>query len=160
MPCFLFSYHAHGTWLPDRREGFVHWRKGLQPTDQRLAAAYQRQMKLTPANFDDQVQLCLIDELQNAAGFQRLRLHAIATESTHIHVLVSWPDEREPPRLSDSLRQSASRRLNRDHAKRKWLAKGASKRRVKDQEHFDFLLNIYLPSHRGWKWDEQNGLYR
>jgi hypothetical protein len=31
---------------------------------------------------------------------------------------------------------------------------------VKDQGHFDFLFNVYLPSHRGWKWDELRGLYR
>lgn len=160
MPCYLFTYHAHGTWLPDRREGFVHWQKGLQPTDKRLATAYQRQMKLTPADFDEQTQLHLIDELQNAATFQRFRVHAIATETTHIHVVLSWQDVREPQRLSDGLHQSVSRRLNRDCSKRKWLAKGGSKRRVKEQSHFDFLFYAYLPSHRGWKWNEQRGLYR
>jgi hypothetical protein len=45
-------------------------------------------------------------------------------------------------------------------AKRKWLAKGGNERRIKDQEHVDYLMRVYLPSHGGWKWDEERGLYR
>ena len=163
MPCFLFTYHGFGTWLPDRPEGFVHWRDGLQPTDEELATAYRRKMKVArrdAATFDDKLQLLLIEELPVAAKHQKLRLHAIATEPTHVHALVSWPDERTPQHVSDGLHESLTRRLNKDLGKRKWLAKGGSKRRVKDQEHFDYLRNVYLPSHGGWKWDEERGLYK
>ena len=163
MPCFLFTYHGYGTWLPDRADGFVHWRDGLQPTDAELANAYKRKMKVAGASvagFDESVQLLLIDELQTAATFQRLRLHTLATEPTHVHALMSWTDERAPQRVSDGLRESLSRRLNKEVAKRKWLAKGGSKRRVKDLEHFDYLETTYLPSHGGWKWDEGRGLYK
>src|SRR5687768_1999842 len=104
MPCFLFTYHGFGTWLPDRSEGFVHWRDGLQPTDEELANAYRRKMKVAQrdaATLDEQVQLVLIEELQAAAKHQQLRAHAIATEVTHIHALVSWPNERTPQHVSD-----------------------------------------------------------
>jgi hypothetical protein len=163
MPCFLFTYHAYGTWLPDRPEGFVHWREGLQPADEGLAAAYRRKMKVASrdaVDFVEQLQLILIEELQRAATFQNLRLHAAATETTHVHAIVSWADERAPQQVSDGAHESLSRRLNKHVAKRKWLAKGANKRRVKDQEHFDYLRKIYLPSHGGWKWEEERGHYK
>ncbi|HEX6962625.1 MAG TPA: hypothetical protein VF175_12205 [Lacipirellula sp.] len=163
MPCFLFTYHGYGTWLPDRPEGFVHWRDGLLPTDEELASAYKRKMKVAKgdsAAFEGQTQLLLIDELVKAAEFQKLRIHAVATEPTHVHAIVSWPDERTPQHVSDGLRESLSRRLNKEVAKRKWLAKGANKRRMKDQVHFDYLTTTYLPSHVGWKWEEGRGVYR
>jgi hypothetical protein len=163
MPCFLFTYHAHGSWLPDRPDGYVHWREGLQPTDERLAAAYKRKMKVagtSVAAFDEPAQRLLIEELQIAAKYQKFRLHGVATELTHLHAMVSWADERAPLPLSEEIKKSLSLRLGKDVAKRKWLAKGGHERRVKDQEHFDFLKNVYLPSHGGWKWDEQRGLYR
>ncbi len=109
MPCFLFTYHAFGTWLPDRPEGYVHWREGLQPTDDELAVAYRRKMRVASveaAEFDEVVQQLLIAELQRAAGFQRFRLHAAATEPTHMHAIVSWADEREPGRLSEEIKKS------------------------------------------------------
>ena len=163
MPCFLFTYHAHGTWLPDRAEGYVHWREGLLPTDEKLADAYRRKMKVAgtcEAAFDESVQLLLIEELQSAAKFQRLRLHGVATETTHLHAVISWADEREPESLTKELKKSLSLRLNRAVAKRKWLAKGGNERRVKDQEHFDYLMRVYLPSHGGWKWEEGRGVYK
>jgi REP element-mobilizing transposase RayT len=163
MPCFLFTYHAYGTWLPDRPDGYVHWREGQLPTDEALAQACQRKMRVaarTAARLDEAVQRILIEELQTAAKFQQLRLHAAATEVTHVHALFSWTDERTPQHVSDGVRESLSRRLNKEVAKRKWLTKGGSKRQVKDQEHFDYLRNVYLPSHGAWKWDEVRGLYK
>ncbi len=52
-----------------------------------------------------------------------------------------------------------SLRLNKDVMKRKWLSKGGNERHVKNQEHFDYLISTYLPSHGGWKWEEGRGLY-
>jgi hypothetical protein len=112
------------------------------------------------AEFDDPIQLNLIEELQTAAEFQRFRFHAAATESTHLHAVTSWTDERTPLSLSKEIKKSLSLRLVRVVADRKWLAKGGNERRVKDQEHLDYLINVYLPSHSGWKWNEQRGLYK
>jgi hypothetical protein len=159
MACLLFTYHAHGTWLPDRTEGFVHWREGLQPTDKSLAEAYRKKMRTEPVSFCSELQKRLIDELQTASGFQKVRLHAAATEETHVHAVVSWADARAVDNVGGGLRESLSRRLSKERGKRTWLAKAGSKRRVKNQEHFDYLRLVYLPSHRGWKWDEERGLY-
>jgi REP element-mobilizing transposase RayT len=117
-------------------------------------------MKVEKAAFNYELQLLLIEELQQAATHQRFRLHAAATETTHVHVLMSWADERAPIRLNEGIKKSLSLRLEKDAAKRKWLAKGASKQRVKDEAHFNHLKKTYLPSHRGWKGEEGRGLYK
>jgi hypothetical protein len=160
MPCFLFTYHAWGSWLPDRKEGFVHWKHGLQPADKGLADAYRNNMTLEEAEFDDSMQTAMIEELQTAGSFQKFRLHSVATEPTHVHVLMSWADERVPGRLAESIKKSLSLRLKKIQERPKWLSKGESKEPVKDEVHFNHLRDSYLPSHRGWKWDERRGLYK
>jgi len=138
MPCFLFTYHAYGSWLPDRDDGYVHWREGLQKRDDSLATAYKRKMKVAGTSavvFDDAIQRWLIDELRTASKFQRFRLHAAATEDTHVHAITSWGDERTPLLQSKQIKKSLSLRLTMEASKQKWLAKGGNERRVKDQEH-------------------------
>lgn len=157
MPCYLFTYHAYGSWMPDRDRGFVRRGEGVLPPDPARAAQYRRDANETEAVFDDDVQGLLIEEVQTAAEKQAFRLHYIATQATHIHVLVSWKDDLEWAKLRNGIKQSFSRRLNRDVRSRTWFGDGASRKRVVNQEHFDHLVNHYLPSHSGSKWCEENG---
>ena len=94
MAVFLFTYHGYGTWMPDREEGFARRGTGMLPPSREHMLMYQRDIKDVPVEFDDAKQQALIDEAQVAAEKQSFRLHEIATESTHIHVLMSWKDER------------------------------------------------------------------
>ena len=112
------------------------------------------------AEFGEPLQLLLIAELKTAARFQRFRLHAVATELSHVHALVSWSDDRSPSRMNESMKKSLTIRLKKQVAARTWLSKGGNERHVKDLEHFEYLMTEYLPSHSGWKWDERRGNYR
>src|SRR4051794_35604479 len=29
MPCYLFTYHAYGSWMPDHKRGYVHRGQGV-----------------------------------------------------------------------------------------------------------------------------------
>jgi len=160
MPCYLFTYHAYGTWMPDREEGFVRRGCGLLPADEVLAHEYRRVAGAGAVAFDSRLQRLLIDEGRIAFDKQRCRGHYVATESTHLHVLVSWPDERPWHKLRAGLRGSMTRRLNKELGKRKWFVDGSSRRTVTDQEHFDHLVKVYLPNHRGWKWREGREPFR
>jgi hypothetical protein len=80
MPCFLFTVHGYGTWLPDRDDGFVLRGKGLQLRNDRLAAVYRRRSTHDVAFLLDDVQCCIIDALLQAIDEQGLRGHYIATE--------------------------------------------------------------------------------
>ena len=160
MPCLLFTFHAYGSWLPDHPDGFVHWKEGAQTPDDNLAVSYKSKMKEPEAQFGEALQLLAIAESQAAARFQKFRLHAVATEPTHLHALLSWSDDRPPTRISESLKKSLTLRLRSEIAERTWFSKGGNERVVKDLKHLERLITEYLPSHSGWKWDERRGAYR
>lgn len=159
MPCYLFAWHAYGTWMPDRPQGYVRHGQGILPSNAAEAERYRTRQKEDAAAFDGAVQRLLIEEAQNAAKFRRFRIHAVATDPTHAHLLVSWSDERPFEAIRRGLRESLARRLNADASRRRWIVRGGSRRRILKQQHFDYLTAVYLPKHRGWKWDEQRGLY-
>lgn len=53
MPCFLFTYHAHGTWLPNRSRGYVKRGQGILPPDETMHQRYSQAMKEPKVNFDE-----------------------------------------------------------------------------------------------------------
>jgi REP element-mobilizing transposase RayT len=160
MAVFLFTYHGYGTWMPDREEGFARRGTGMLPPNREYMLMYQRDIKNAPADFDEPRQLALIAECQSAAERQRFRLHHVATEPTHLHALLSWKDDRPWMKMRTGLKSSLSRRLNSDFERRQWFGDYASRRHVEDQDHFDYLVHVYLPEHGGWKWSETKGVYR
>lgn len=60
MPVYLFTYHAYGTWWPDRPQGFVQEGKGIQPTNSNLAVAYRKAAKHPIVSFECKHQKQLI----------------------------------------------------------------------------------------------------
>ena len=159
MPCYLFTWHAYGTWMPDRPQGYVKKGQGVLPSDPEQARRYRARQKEETANFDGVAQCLIIDESIIAAEKRRFRLHGVATEATHLHALVSWADARIFEQLRRGLRESISRRLNANERCR-WLEQGGSRKQVREQEHFNYLMATYLPKHRGWKWREGVGFYQ
>ena len=160
MPCYLFTFHAYGTWMPDREEGFVRRKQGVLPPDEELAEDYRGKAGEDQVSFDSPIQVLLIEESRIACEKQRYRGHCIATDPTHVHALISWSDERPWLKIRSGLKTSLTLRLNRDVKRRKhWFVDSASRKQVKDQRHFDHLVSEYLPSHRGWKWREGGELF-
>jgi REP element-mobilizing transposase RayT len=161
MPCYHFTFHGYGTWLPDEDDGYVRRGEGRLPQDTSAASKYRRRMTNHAAEFDESMQLAMIEEVHAASQHQTYRVHCVATEPTHIHILVSWKDEeRASEKLRASIRQSLSRRLSKQFGQRQWLSEGGSRRRVINEEHYDYLLAIYLMEHGGWKWNEEKGLFK
>ena len=160
MPCYLFTYHAYGSWLPDRKRGYVRRKVGVLATDTRMAECYRRNIKQEVVKFDGQMQQSVIESASEAFKHQSMRGHAIATDPTHVHLLVSWKTDRSWKVVRRCLRTSLTRQLNRQFETRSWFAKQPSRKRIEDREHFEYLIGSYLPRHRGWKWNEQDGMYR
>ncbi len=155
MSCYLFT----ASWLPDRPQGYVHWKRGLSSPNLALAACYKDEQKETTVELSLNQQTELVHEVLKAAAFQSFRLHAVACENSHIHVLASWKDPRPAPILRRSLRHSFTQRLNQ-HEKRPWFSRGGDLKRVRTQSHFDHLYYVYLPSHSGMKWNPEKGIYQ
>jgi len=160
MSCYLFTYHAYRSWMPDRREGFVRRKKDILPPDEPLAGTYQDRAGESEVLFDSKLQAMLIEESRTAFQKQRCRGYFVATEPTHLHVLVSWTDGRPWQTIRNGLKSSLTRRLNRYARRRRWFVDSASQKRVIDHKHFDHLVGTYLPDHGGWKWREGEEPFR
>jgi hypothetical protein len=160
MPCYLFTYHAYGSWMPDRSRGYVKRGHGVLPPDAHMAKLYSRAMKETEVAFDDQLQRWAIASLIESEPLQKFDLYYIATDVTHLHALLAWRDEREPVRMRSLLKGSITRTLNRTRARRTWLSEGASRKQVKRRGHFQYLFETYLPKHSGWKWTREKGYFK
>jgi REP element-mobilizing transposase RayT len=158
MPCYLFTYHAYRSWLPDRSQGFVKRGEGIQEPDPALAKAYRERAKQEQTWFDDESQKVMIDALVEACEKQQCRLHYVATDATHLHLLVSWRIDRDWKTMRTCLKGSVSRRLNERLRRQLWFGRSASRKRVEDRKHFDYLMDVYLPKHQGLKWHEGKGL--
>ena len=146
--------------MPDRRRGYVKRGKGILPRDFDMGARYRGNINERAACFEDDAQRIMIDKLHAASAYQRYRVHSVGTDYGHFHGLVSWRDTRHWSALRRSIRTSLTRRLNRDIARRTWFVNGSSRKRVKDRDHFDHLVETYLPDHPGWKWSPEKGLYK
>jgi len=155
MPVYLFTYHAYASWMPDRRQGYVHHSRGLQSPDADMAAAYRRKRSQAAIIFDEHMCSIIIDAVRDAASHLNVTVHAIAIEPTHVHVLMSWSHDRDWKSMRRSIKIAISRALNTHLHKRTWLSKNASRKHIQDQAHFDYHLLEYLPKHGGTHWYRQ-----
>jgi hypothetical protein len=72
MPCYLFNYHAHGSWMPDHRREYVKRHKGILPPDTEMAARYRANMTQDVVLFDTMIQRHLIEESLSAGGYRAM----------------------------------------------------------------------------------------
>ena len=160
MPCYLFTFHAYCSWMPDRPRGYVRRHEGILPSDQGMAKRYRNNAKDDPAKMLADCQLAAIEILCEGVKHIDCRLHFVATDETHVHALVSWRGPRTWQQNRASLKKALTIRMKEKVGNRRWLSEGASRKQVRDRTHFDYLVTQYLPSHRGWKWCELRGLFR
>jgi hypothetical protein len=160
MPCYLFTYHAFGSWLPDHRRGYVHRGQGILPPDQHMADIYRTNLKQAVITFPATIQRELIIGTLQACEHQQVRCHYIATEPTHAHVLVSWNSNRTWEIVRKQIRSNITRKLNSAHKRQNWFSKSPSRKQVRDRKHFDHLITTYLPKHSGLKWSELQGIFQ
>lgn len=159
MPVYLFTYHAYGTWLPDRPAGYLRRREGLQPPSREEALRYRKRMTHPDACFSRATQQQVIEAVRNTEPHIGVTIRMVATDPTHVHVLIQWHHDRSPKALRQSIKAAISIAL-KQVADRPWLSEGATSKQVRDKEHLETLERHYLPGHRGWKWSLGKGLYK
>jgi REP element-mobilizing transposase RayT len=159
MPVYLFTYHAYRSWMPDRPEGFVREGQGIQTPDPRLAKSYAEAAGHPPFRFAPDTQQLLIATAIEVCQRRKWRLHAVATEPTHLHLLLSWRGQARWQDVRGRIRNILSLELSKRQGikGRPWFSQGASRKRVRNREHFDYLVRRYLPTHSGIKWFEDHG---
>jgi REP element-mobilizing transposase RayT len=158
MAVYLFTYHAFGTWMPDRSQGFVQKGKGLLPPDEKLAERYRRLARHETVQFDPLMRQTLVDASRQICDTKDWRLHRVEVIASHIHLLVSWRQFIEWKSVSNTFKRclgiELSKALNR---KGPWFSRGCSRKRVRDRKHFNHLMQNYLPNHHGTFWQEPDG---
>jgi len=154
MPAYLFTLHAYRSWNPDNPRGFVQEGKGLQAPNEGLARYYREHARHKAVRFRRFHQSVLVWIAFDACARRNWRLHCVATEPTHVHFLVSWRCEEKWNAVRTRLKTLSSLMLGRKCGRpgRKWFSRKGSRKRVRDREHFDYLVNEYLPGHRGLRW--------
>jgi REP element-mobilizing transposase RayT len=155
MPCYLFTFHGYGTWIPSHKRGYVHRTKGIQAVDANIGAHYSLNQRLDKVVFNTDIQTHLIDATLHAGDHLSIRIHGIATETTHVHILLSWRTNTQWKQIRTSLRSGLSRHLNEQLTRRTWFAKNGSRKRVLERPHFEYLMTNYLPNHSGLTWFEK-----
>ncbi|MEM9415421.1 MAG: hypothetical protein AAGA29_08100 [Planctomycetota bacterium] len=137
MPVYLFTYHAYGSWWPDRPQGFVQEGEGIQPANQPLAQAYRRAATHETVRFTPDDQRALIEKLFHIAETDAMRIHAAAADSTHLHTLVSWQCNRTFMSVRGRIKNLLSLHLSRRAGTvgRPWFVQGSSRKRVEDKRH-------------------------
>ena len=156
MPCYLLTIHTYRSWMPDNPRGFVQEDKGIQPPSPELANAYHDAASDEPFVMDDLTQRFVIDVVRDIGGRRDWRIHAVACEPSHIHILVSWETGMRWGPVRAKFKNIIALELSKRHGRkgRHWLSDGGSRKRVKDRRHFDYLVTTYLPKHRGQQWYE------
>lgn len=162
MPCYLFTFHTYRSWMPDHPRGFVQKGKGIQPTNPELSASYRNAASNEPFEFDKPTQRFVIDVVRDMGIRHGWRIHFVACEPTHVHILASWGSQENWPRVRARIKNIVSLELSKRSGQlgRKWLSRGGSRKRVKDRKHFDYLATVYLPRHRGETWCESGSEVR
>lgn len=156
MAVYLFTIHAYRSWNADNPRGFVRRGEGILPPDAGMAKAYDQSAGESPVRFGDFEQQVLLWITNDCCCRRAWRLHAMAFESTHLHAIVSWTDETFQGQVFQKIKNLMTRELNLRAQKKRvhWFSRGGSKQRAKDRKHFDHLINVYLPRHRGLFWKE------
>ena len=112
MPVYLFTFHAYGTWMPDRPQGYVVRGQGIMPADRRIADRYRGAAKHGGTTLCRDAQAVLVAAARAVAGCNVWRLHQIATDLTHVHTLVSWRGFLEWRKVRRTLRYRYTNDLN------------------------------------------------
>jgi len=156
MPVYLFTFHAYRSWNADNPRGFVRSTARLLPPDTEMADHYDQNASEEPVLFDRRSQQILIWAFSDACQRREWRLHGIATEPTHVHLMVSWKGDAGWSHVRDRLKNVASLLLGRKLSRpgRRWFSRKGSRKRVEDQTHYDHLMRNYLPKHSGLCWQE------
>ena len=149
MAVYLFTYHAYGSWLPDRPRGYVRHGRGVQHADREAALGYRSRMSHPPVRLTSALQQTVVAAVKEKCEIKGLTLHAVTTDVTHIHVLTAWEPFNRSKLISRGLHASITRQLNAAHHRRPWLTRGGSRRRIRTREHFEYLIHHYLPRHDG-----------
>lgn len=159
MPCYLFTFHAHGSWLSDRYQASNNgiYQRALFADQDRFVLPKSRKPIRSTGLLAAEQKLA-IEGLARAADLHDCRLHYVATDRTHVQVLVSWQGDCHWKQQRANLRKAIVKNLQLMRGRETWLSEGSSRKQIRDRRQFEQLVKEKLPKYRGLKWSEQREL--
>lgn len=155
MAVYLFTFHAYRSWNADRPQGYVRRGEGVLAADPQRAEQYDRHARHPPMVFDAEAQGVLVASVRAICNANGWRLHRAVANPTHVHLLVSWEGYVEWADVSRRLKRGLGLALSKAIERHgPWFSRGGSRKRVTDRKHFDYLMDHYLPRHKGLVWRE------
>lgn len=155
MPVYHFTDHAYRNWRPDHPRGYTRKGEGILPPDPKMADDYDEAAKQEVAVFTGEIQreiLVLAHQICEEEGW---RLEASGFDEGHAHHVISWRGFIAWEEVHRRFKNLLALKLNRRHntpGKRWFVRRHGAPRRVERREHFDYLLDVYLPDHPGVVW--------
>jgi REP element-mobilizing transposase RayT len=112
----LLTWTTFGAWLPGPARGQVDPGRiaespDLPEPDESLSARRRRSLKWPPRRLGPDEQRVVLEDLQRIAALRDFDLHAAAAASDHVHVLLSFDDDRDSHRLVQLIKGALSRAL-------------------------------------------------
>lgn len=127
--------------------------KGIQPQNHELARVYEQRASHDPVRFNEDLGWAIIDAVDKIIRENEWLPYEVAVVATHVHVLVGWRTFQPWKAVSNRLKRGIGLELSRCLDKKgPWFSRGRSRKRVTDRKHFEYLLNVYLPSHGKIRW--------
>ena len=155
MAVYMFTFHAYRSWMPDRQQGYVKRNEGILPPDHDMAEHYHRDARHRAVMFTPNVQAVLVASTQATCTQKQWRLHQVMACRTHVHTLLRWRGFVRWKQVRRTLKYRYTSELKSAFGSRgPWLSGSGSRRRVRDREHYEYLMNEYLPKHSGTHWRE------
>lgn len=118
MPVVLFTIHAYGSWLPDRKLGYVERGRGIQPTNVKLARVQRSLLRHAEEHFGCETQRRLIKRFIKVCEEEAYRAHGAGSETSHLHFLTSWQEnEKQLKQVGGRIKNLLSLRLSKTTGK-------------------------------------------
>jgi REP element-mobilizing transposase RayT len=158
---WFLTWTTYGTWLPGDERGFVSPKfEGDEPERRNnvLHSPYDagrpelRSLALAklvgdPVFFDEGKAVVLQGQFEETAAHRGWVIVIGAVMTSHVHLVVGVSGDPEPSVLMRDFKSYGSRALNRRYAKPEsgtWWTEQGSKRKVKNQQHFEAVVNYVL----------------
>jgi REP element-mobilizing transposase RayT len=156
MAVYHFTLHTYRSWNADHPRGWVKRDCGIQLPDPERAQLYNRHALHPPALFTAEHKDVVFWIVADACLRRQWRLHALAAEPTHVHILVSWQDYLAWEKVRGKLKNLMSLELGVHFQKpgHHWFGDKGSRKQIRERKHFDYLMDVYFPKHQ-WHWRER-----
>ena len=145
MPVYHIIVHGFLTWDADNPKGYYRRGRGRFAAEPQLAAHWERSARFPTLlwSWDDQNLLC--QTVQETSARRQWTVYAIASQPTHLHIVLAWHTLHPPERVQQTLKQMMSLALGSIHGRgRRWFSRNGVPQRIKNRTHLRHLLYDYL----------------